>query len=129
MPLAVELSGLLGVLIVLMGAWGVVSPSGLTGLVKRFGSPGGMWAAAAIRLVLGAALWFAAAESRAPLLLKALGVIAIVAAVVLALLGADRFKALVDWWAKIGPGSQRAWGLVAVAFGAAILWALLPSAS
>jgi hypothetical protein len=129
MPFAVELSGLLGVLIVLMGAWGVLAPARTTDLVNRFGSKGGLWFAAGIRLVLGLALWFAAPQSRAPLLLQVLGVVAIVAAVVIPLMGLDRFKALVDWWSKLSPGAQRLWSLVAVAFGAAILWALLPAAT
>ena len=129
MPFAVELSGLLGVFIVLMGIWGVLAPARITDFVSRFSSKGGLWFAAGIRLVLGLALWFAAPQSRAPLLLQVLGAVAIIAAVVIPLMGADRFKALVDWWAKLPPGAQRVWSLAAVAFGAVILWALLPAAS
>ena len=112
-----------------MGAWGVLAPARLTILVNRFASPGGVWIAAAIRLVLGLALWFAAPVSRAPLLLQVLGVVAIVAAVVLPLMGVERFKAMVSWWVDLSPAAQRVWSLVAVAFGAVILWALLPAAS
>lgn len=129
MPLAVEISGLLGVFIVLMGAWGVLAPSRITDLANRFGSKGGLWFAAGIRLVLGFALWFAAPQSRAPLLLQVLGVAAIIAAVVIPFMGVDRFKAMIGWWAKLSTTSQRAWSLVAVAFGAAVLWALLPAAT
>lgn len=129
MPFAVELSGLLGVFIVLMGIWGVLAPARITDFVNRFSSKGGLWFAAGIRLVLGLALWFAAPQSRAPLLLQVLGVVAIIAAVVIPLMGVDRFKALVDWWGQLSPGAQRLWSLVAVVFGAVILWALLPAAS
>lgn len=129
MPFAVELSGLLGVFIVLVGAWGVLAPDRITAFVDRFGSAGGLWFAAAIRLVLGLALWFAAPVSRAPMLLQALGVIAIVAAAVIPLMGVDRFKAMISWWAALSPAVQRLWSLVAVAFGALILWALLPAAT
>ena len=129
MPFAVELSGLLGVFIVLVGAWGFLAPARITDLVNRFDSKSGMWFAAIIRLVLGAALWFAAPQSRAPMLLEVLGVIAIVAAVLIPLMGAERFKALIAWWGKLSPSAQRLWSLVAVAFGAVILWALLPAAS
>ena len=129
MPFAVELSGLLGVFIVLMGAWGVLAPARITALVNRFSGRAGLWVAVGIRLVLGLALWFAAPLSRAPLLLQALGILAIVAAVVLPFLGVERFNALIDWWRELAPVSQRRWSLAAVAFGAAILWALLPVAS
>jgi hypothetical protein len=129
MPFAVEISGLLAVFVVLIGAWGVLAPSRITDFVTRFGSKGGLWIATGIRLVLGLALWFAAPVSRAPLLLQVLGVIALVAAVVLLFMGADRFKALVNWWTKLSPTAMRFNCLFALAFGAVILWALLPAAT
>lgn len=129
MPFAVEIAGLLGVFTLLMGAWGVLVPARLSDFVARFGSKGGLWFAAGIRLVFGLALWFAAPASRAPLLLQILGVLALVAAVILPFLGVERFKALIDWWTKLSPTAMRFNSLVAVIFGAAILWALLPVAS
>ena len=129
MPFAVEISGLLAVFVLLMGVWGVLAPSRITDLVIRFASKGGLWVAAGIRLVLGLALWFAAPVSRAPLLLQVLGVIALVAAFVLPLMGVDRFKALINWWTKLSPTAMRFNCLFAVAFGGVILWALLPAAT
>jgi uncharacterized protein YjeT (DUF2065 family) len=129
LPFAVELSGFLGVLTLLMGVWGVLVPARLADLVARFGSKGGLWFAAGIRLVFGLALWFAAPVSRAPLLLQVLGVAALLAAVVLPFMGVDRFKRLIGWWTALSPNAMRFNSLFAVAVGAAILWALLPVAS
>ena len=129
MPFAVEISGLLSVFILLLGAWGVLAPSRITDMVNRFASKSGLWFAAGIRLVLGLALWFAAPVSRAPMLLQVLGVIALVAAIVLPLMGVARFKALIDWWTKLSPTAMRLNCLLAVAFGGVILWALLPAAT
>lgn len=128
MPFAVEISGFLGVATLLMGAWGLLVPARLAAFVARFGSAGGLWFAAAVRLVLGLALWFAAPASRAPLLLQVLGVVALIAAVIIPFVGVDRFKRLIDWWTNLSPTAMRATSLFAVAFGAAILWALLPTA-
>ena len=129
MPFAVEISGLLAVFVLLMGVWGVLAPSRITDLVIRFASKGGLWFASGIRRVLGLALWFDAPVSRAPLLLQVLGVIALVAAFVLPLMGVDRFKALINWWTKLSPTAMRFNCLFAVAFGGVILWALLPAAT
>ncbi|MBW2550980.1 MAG: hypothetical protein JRE73_09450 [Deltaproteobacteria bacterium] len=129
MPFAVEISGLLAVFILLMGAWGVLAPSRITDFVTRFSSKGGLWFAAGIRLVLGLALWFAAPVSRAPLLLQVLGMIALVAAFVLPFMGVDRFKALINWWTRLSPTAMRLNCLFAVAFGGVVLWALLPAAT
>lgn len=129
MPIAVELSGLFAVFIVLMCVWGVLAPARITILVNRFASQGGLWLAVGLRLAIGVALWFAAPHSRAPMLLQALAILAVAAAVLLPFLGLARFKALIGWWAKMNPATQRLWCLVGVAFGGAILWALLPSAA
>lgn len=129
MPFAVEISRFLGVFTLLMGLWGVLTPARLAEFVTRFGSKGGLWFAAGIRLVLGLALWFAAPASHAPLLLQVLGVLALVAAVVLPFMGVDRFKRLIDWWTNLSPTAMRFNSLFAVAFGAVILWALLPVAA
>ncbi|NNE17081.1 MAG: hypothetical protein HKN10_01270 [Myxococcales bacterium] len=129
MPFAVEISRFLGVFTLLMGVWGVIAPARLAELVARFGSKGGLWFAAGLRLVFGLALWFAAPASRAPLLLQVLGVAALIAAVVLPFMGVDRFKRLIDWWTALAPNAMRFNSLFAVAVGAAILWALLPVAS
>lgn len=129
MPFAVELSGLFGLFMVLVGAWGVLAPSRLTELVQRFATKSGLLVAVAVRLLLGLVLWFAAPESRAPLLLQMLAVLAVLAAVVLPFVGVDRYKAIIDWWTKLSPTKQRLWSLLAVLFGASILWALLPTAT
>ena len=129
MPFAVEISGLLGVFILLIGVWGVLAPSRIADFVTRFGSKSGLWFAASIRLVFGLALWFAAPASRAPFSLQVLGVIALLAAVILPFMGVDHFKARIDWWTKLSPTVMRFNCLLAVAFGAVILWALLPAAT
>jgi len=129
LPFAVEISGLVGVLALLIGVWGVLAPGRVTELVSRFGSAGGLWFAAAVRLVFGLGLWFAAPASRAPLLLQVLGVIALISALVPPFLGVDRFKSLIEWWTKLSPTAVRLNCLLAVAVGAAVLWALLPAAS
>lgn len=129
MPFAIEISGLLAVFTLLIGAWGVLAPSRITDFATRFSTKGGLWFAAGVRVVFGLALWFAAPASRAPLLLQVLGAITLVAGVMLPFLGIDRFKALIDWWKKLSPAAMRLWCAFALAFGGVILWALLPAAT
>ena len=129
MPFAVEVSGLLGLLVVLLGSWGILAPKGITRLVTRLGTRQGLRLAVAFRLVLGLALWFAATESRAPLLLQVLGLVAIVSAILIATMGVARFQATTRWWSALSATSQRLWSSLAVAFGAIVLWALLPVAT
>lgn len=129
MPFAVEISRFIGVLSLLLGLWGVLAPSRVADLAQRFGSAGGLWIAAAIRLVFGLALWFAAPASHAPMLFQIFGVVALLAALLIPLMGLRRFKALIDWWTTLSPAAMRLNCLVAAAFGGVVLWALLPVAS
>jgi hypothetical protein len=129
MPFAVEISGFLGVFTLLMGVWGVLAPSRLVDFASRFGTKGGLWFAAGIRVVFGLALWFAAPGSRAPILLQVLGAITLAAGMTLPFLGVDRFKALLDWWTRLSQTAMRFSSVFAVAFGAVILWALVPAAT
>ena len=129
MPFAVEISGFLAAFTVLIGVWGVLVPSRLIAFAARFGTTRGLWFAAGIRVVLGLALWFAAPASRAPLLLQVLGAIALVAGLMLPFIGLERFKALLDWWTQLSPVAIRVSAVFSIAFGAAVLWALMPSAT
>ncbi|MDH3818471.1 MAG: hypothetical protein OES21_07645 [Myxococcales bacterium] len=129
MPFAVEISGFLAAFTALIGVWGVFVPSRLITFAARFGTARGLWFAAGIRVVLGLALWFAAPASRAPLLLQVLGAIALVAGLMLPFIGLERFKALLDWWTQLSPVAIRVSAVFSIAFGAAVLWALMPSAT
>lgn len=129
MPFAVEISGLFGVLLVLVGSWAFLAPLHLIDVALRFATKGGLLAAAAIRLAMGLSLWFSAPHSRAPWLLQVLSVLVVLAALMLPFVGVERYRGLMDWWAGLGATPQRAWSLLAVAVGAAILWALLPTAT
>lgn len=115
--------------VVAMGALGVVSPPRLIAFVRRFQTPGGLYTAAALRLVLGAALYLAAPDSRAPDFLHVLGVVIFVAGVITPLFGLDRFRRLLAWWESRGVIFIRAWALVALLFGLGLTYLLVANDS
>jgi hypothetical protein len=107
-----------------MGVVGIVSPARLLEIVGKFQTPRGIYAATAIRLVLGVALFLAAPGSRAPALLEILGIVIMVAGLITPVFGLERFRRILDWWSAQGSGFIRAWALCAVAFGAYLVYAL-----
>lgn len=115
---------LLCVFLAAVGAVGVVSPTQLLGLVRRIQSPAGLWVATAFRIVLGVSLYAVAAPSRAPEVLRVLGVLTIAAGVATPFFGLERFRKLLDWWSARGPGFVRAWAAVALAFGLSLAYAV-----
>jgi hypothetical protein len=107
----------LSLLIAGIGLIGIVQPAALFAFGRQFASPGGLYAAAALRLLFGAALWLAAPASRAPRALRIVGGLVVVAALLTPLVGPERFAAMLDLFAAQGPLFGRFWGLVALAIG------------
>ena len=121
MSLVAALSGLL---IIAAGALGVVSPPRLLALVSRSQSQRGLYVLAAIRVVIGVALFLAAAGSRAPAFLQIFGAIAVLAGVATPVFGVHRAQAILSWWALQPAVVLRLWCLVVVLLGAAVVWAV-----
>jgi hypothetical protein len=109
-----------------LGAVGVVSPGALLRIAHYFQTSLGLYAAAALRIVLGGALWFAAPGSRAPRLIRAIGLLVLVAGLVTPLFGVERFHGILDWWSARGPAFMRAWAAVVLAFGCTLAYGLMP---
>jgi hypothetical protein len=116
----------LSLLIAAVGALGIASPSRLLGVVRSFQTPAGLYVVAALRVVLGVVLFFAAPVSRAPELIRILGVIVFVAGLVTPLFGLERFRSLLDWWSARGSAFIRAWAAFAFAFGLLLAYAVVP---
>ncbi len=116
----------LSLFVAALGALGVTSPLRLLGVVRYFQTPAGLYFAAALRVVLGVALFFAAPTSRAPELIRILGVVIIVMGAVTPLFGLERFRRLLDWWSAQGSAFIRAWAVLALAFGLSLAYAIVP---
>src|SRR5436853_7760377 len=81
-----------------MGVLVIVLPARSNELTRLFADKTGLWVATAIRAVLGLGLLAAAEDSKAPLLLRILGLIILVVAIAMPLLGLDRHRRMIDWW-------------------------------
>lgn len=86
----------LSLFVATVGALGVASPKKLLGLVRRFQSPAGLYSAAVFRVLLGTALFFTAAASRAPGTVRVAGAIIFVSGLVTPFFGVERFTKILD---------------------------------
>jgi len=119
------LVSMFGGLIVGIGLFGLIHPRGLVEFIRSiWESPSILPIAVTLRLVLGATLLAAAASSRFPVALSALGVLMILTAAALPILGADRFRGFVQWWVERPSPIIRAWSGVAILFGALLIYAV-----
>jgi hypothetical protein len=116
---------ILGLFMAALGLLGVVAPPRLIGFVRSWQTPTGLYAAAALRLVLGVALFLAAPTSRAPDVLQPLGVFVFAAGVATPFFGLERFRKLLDWWSARGSGFLRTWACFALGFGLLLVYAVV----
>ncbi len=111
------------VIIIGMCAVALVRPPTLLNFAANvIESKRGMWIAVGVRLVAGAAFLIAADASRFPTFFLVIGVLSLIAAVSLPIIGHQRFIALVDWFSHAPVSVIRVWGVLGVAFGALILY-------
>jgi len=113
-----------GLLIIAVGALGVASPPRLLALVARSQSQQGLYALAGIRVMVGVALFLAAAGSRAPAFLQIFGATAVLAGLATPVFGIHRFQAILSWWSLLPVAVLRSWCLLVVGLGAAVVWAV-----
>jgi hypothetical protein len=108
------------------GLIGVFSPTTLVAIGRAFISPGGLLAAAAIRVVFGTVLILAAPASRAPRAIRVVGLFIVVAGVITPFFGVERARAVLDWWSSQGAALIRLGPAVILAGGCLLIYLLAP---
>jgi len=114
-----------GVLIAVLSLWGVLQPRKLINMVSDAMEQGwGIMLAVGVRLLMGAAMILAAPVSQFPKTFTIIGWIAIVAAVVLVIVGRDLIRKLIAWFSALSDTLVRLWVLFGIAFGAFLIYAV-----
>jgi len=108
-----------------IGVLVIVSPARANELTRLFADKTGLWVATAIRAVLGLGLLAAASESKAPMLLRILGLIILIVAIAMPLLGLDRHRRMIDWWLARDRKIQIICGAASFVFGVVLIYAIL----
>jgi hypothetical protein len=113
----------IGAIISLVCLTGVMLPAQLLHAVKAsWQYPGAIYVAVLVRLAIGVLLVLAAPHSRFPLAFEILGWIAIVAALLVPVVGRERIGRLLDWWSRRSTPGIRLWSLAGLAFGCFLVY-------
>ena len=114
----------IGVTVIVLAGWGIFAPEKLMTIVKSaMDKYCGIYTAVIVRLALGSALIIVAPASLFPIVFQALGVIAIVAAIALVLMGRERIRRFLAWWSeRFSVQIVRLWLLFGVAFGGFLVY-------
>ncbi len=114
-----------GLVILFLGAVGVIAPDTLITLGRQVVTPGGIYGIAIVRIVMGFVLTMAAQKSRSPRALRGLGLLLIIAGLGTPAFGVERTVRIIGW-------ASENTALVRVAFalpmflGAWIMFAIRP---
>ena len=111
-----------GALFVVIGLVGLVQPDRFRSLFAGMDSQLRFILAIAIRVVMGALLWWLADDLRHPQVMRIIAAIAIFAAVGILIMGRGRLDKLVEWWLSLSDGLLRLSALFAGAFGAYLVY-------
>ena len=110
-------------IIIAFCAMGIIRPANLLGFAANvIESKRGMWIAVGVRLIAGSAFLIGAPLSRLPLFFTIVGVLSLIAALSLPIIGHARFIALIDWFSKAPASVVRIWGFLGIAFAGSILY-------
>ena len=125
MPAMAIIAGGLGTFIAGVGLLGILDPATFMELVAFFQTATMIYAAAALRIVLGLGLIATARASRWPAYLRLLGGIVFIAGMVTPFGGAWLGRTLLDLWPSWGPVVLRGWGVIAISLGAAVVFSVV----
>ena len=118
-------AALLVAVVTIVGSVGFVSPESLTAARRLyFASPLGLYSAGALRMIMGGVVILCARASRAPKILRALGSVMCLQALVAMLLGPVRAQAVLEFEAAQDAALLRAGAAVAIVCGAFVVFAV-----
>jgi hypothetical protein len=121
----VALALILCAAIAVMGVTMIVKPALVHDLTRLLLDKTGMWIATAIRAVLGLGLLAAAGESKAPMLLRLLGLLILIVAILIPILGLDRHRRILEWWLTRPRTVELLGGAASFAFGISLIYLIL----
>ena len=113
-----------GLVVVAIGLFGIVVPSLLLELGRSLLTPMALYMVAALRILICVVLVRVAPVSRMPGVLRALGIIIIIAGVLTPFFGVERSLAVLEWWSSQGEAFMRVTAGLPVAIGLFIIYAV-----
>lgn len=112
-----------GALIAMIGVCVTLFPGAVRELVTLVWSPNVVYGAVTFRIVAGAFFIFASDTCAWPLAIGTIGVLILVAGLTGLFIGLQRIEAMMVWFMKLSDTVWRAWAVIAVMFGAFIVYA------
>lgn len=112
-----------GFLMLAMSLLVMLAPKKVIAVLLRWPTKQRFLFAVGVRLVLGIIFLVGASDTRFPAFISIIGIIVVVTAIILLLLGPTKVDAMIQWWLHRTRAFMRIWALVGVVLSALILYA------
>jgi len=117
----------IGMLIVLEGVLGLVTPELFVEMVRRFQVPPVIYVAIVLRVAFGTVIFLAAPRSRSQLALRCIGGLIAAGGVLSVFVGQELAQLILRHWEEGGTAIVRVWAGGALCLGAFIAYATMPT--
>lgn len=111
-----------GIIIAVMGVIYLLAPKMIKKYVDFWGKR--ILVAGVLNIVIGILFLLANSACRIPTVIIVIGVIALLKGIVIFVLGQEKMKVLLEWWGNRPPAVVRLMGLIVIAFGILLLYAV-----
>ena len=112
-----------GIMMLGFGLTVLLSPQRMRRAIGSMVKPSTVPLFAVVRIGFGIALVIASADTRLPIFVWAFGMLLIAAGASLPILGVQRVLKMAEWWQGKPDATLRGWSLLAILFGALLIWA------
>ncbi len=115
----------IGFLVVALATGVMISPALLKRILQWLVSERKFHLVAGLRIIFGVVLIVAAPATQLPTFIFVVGVLLILSAISIELLGYGRISRFAEWWMLRPDLFLRAWAAIAITFGMLIIWAAM----
>ncbi len=114
---------LLGILMTAAGVVIAVAPKRLIGWISSLEPGIRFWAAILVRVAIGISFLLAAPSCRLPVVVQVVGILMLIVAAAILLIGRSRLDSHLAWWLGRPQSFLRSWSIVVIGFGALLIYA------
>lgn len=113
---------LFGILICLGGLVILLAPDRFKNVMNKWTGQPRFLFAVIVRILFGALLLYEATNLKFSFVMKIIGVISVLAAIVILLAGQERMDRFIDWWMRMSDNTLRIWSVFVFAFGGFLIY-------
>lgn len=113
---------IIGIIIGCLGIVFLISPQTIKGMISFWSQGKRLYLGGALRILFGLIFLLAVPQCRLAWVIFVIGILALIKALLIFILGLEKMKSLLNWWNNRPPVVLRLMGFIVLAFGVLLLY-------